>query len=70
MTFRGPLIDQFGREHTNLRVSVTDRCNIRCFYCMPTRGVEKLPHADILRYEEGWFAEGRHEARLVARRPA
>jgi cyclic pyranopterin phosphate synthase len=34
-----PLIDSFGRVHDNLRVSVTDRCNIRCFYCMPETGV-------------------------------
>ena len=35
----GPLIDSFGRVHTNLRISVTDRCNIRCFYCMPAENV-------------------------------
>jgi len=34
-----PLIDSFGRVHDNLRVSVTDRCNIRCFYCMPEHEV-------------------------------
>ena len=33
------LIDTFGRVHNNLRVSVTDRCNIRCFYCMPADDV-------------------------------
>ena len=32
---RHPLVDSFGRLHNNLRISVTDRCNIRCFYCMP-----------------------------------
>ena len=46
-----PLIDTFGRTHTNLRVSVTDRCNIRCFYCMPET-VRFLPRAEILTYEE------------------
>ena len=46
-----PLIDTFGRTHTNLRVSVTDRCNIRCFYCMPET-VRFLPLAEILTYEE------------------
>jgi len=46
-----PLIDTFGRIHTNLRVSVTDRCNIRCFYCMPET-VRFLPLAEILTYEE------------------
>ena len=45
------LIDSFGRLHTNLRISVTDRCNIRCFYCMPET-VEFLPHKDILSFEE------------------
>ena len=35
-----PLIDSFGRAHDNLRISVTDRCNIRCFYCMPETGVQ------------------------------
>jgi cyclic pyranopterin phosphate synthase len=47
-----PLIDSFGRIHTNLRISVTDRCNIRCFYCMPEGGVPFVPHAEILRFEE------------------
>lgn len=46
-----PLIDSFGRVHKNLRISVTDRCNIRCFYCMPET-VEFLPHKDILSFEE------------------
>ena len=35
MDITEPLIDTLGRIHTNLRISVTDRCNIRCFYCMP-----------------------------------
>jgi len=48
----GPLIDRFGRVHTDLRVSVTDRCNIRCTYCMPAQGVAFKPHADILTFEE------------------
>ena len=46
-----PLIDTFGRIHTNLRISVTDRCNIRCFYCMPET-VRFLPRDEILTYEE------------------
>ncbi len=46
------LRDTFGRLHDNLRVSVTDRCNIRCYYCMPERGVEFVPRAEILTYEE------------------
>lgn len=44
--------DQFDREITYLRVSVTDRCNLRCRYCMPPEGVCKLDHSDVLRYEE------------------
>ena len=44
--------DQFNREITYLRVSITDRCNLRCRYCMPEEGVCKLRHRDILRYEE------------------
>jgi cyclic pyranopterin phosphate synthase len=47
-----PLIDSLGRLHTNLRISVTDRCNIRCFYCMPEENVRFLPRKDILRFEE------------------
>ncbi len=44
--------DPFGREITYLRVSVTDRCNLRCRYCMPAAGLKLLRHEDILRYEE------------------
>jgi len=47
-----PLVDSLGRIHTNLRVSVTDRCNIRCFYCMPNENVQFLPRRDILTFEE------------------
>ena len=47
-----PLIDNLGRVHTNLRLSVTDRCNIRCFYCMPDENVRFLPRRDILSFEE------------------
>jgi cyclic pyranopterin phosphate synthase len=46
------LIDTFGRIHTNLRISVTDRCNIRCFYCMPAENVRFMPRRDILTFEE------------------
>ncbi len=45
------LIDRFGRVHNNLRISVTDRCNIRCVYCMP-ESVEFLPRASLLSFEE------------------
>jgi cyclic pyranopterin phosphate synthase len=47
-----PYRDDFGRAINYLRVSVTDRCNLRCVYCMPADGIDKRPHADILRYEE------------------
>ena len=46
------LIDRFGRLHNNLRISVTDRCNIRCFYCMPADNVEFMPKAHLLTFEE------------------
>ena len=47
-----PLIDSYGRLHDNLRVSVTDRCNIRCFYCMPEHDVEFVQRREILDFEE------------------
>jgi molybdenum cofactor biosynthesis enzyme MoaA len=51
MDITEPPIDTFGRIHTNLRISVTDRCNIRCFYCIPET-VRFLLRAEILTYEE------------------
>jgi cyclic pyranopterin phosphate synthase len=47
-----PLLDTYGRIHDSLRLSVTDRCNIRCFYCMPEGNPDYVEHAEILRYEE------------------
>ncbi len=47
-----PLVDSFGRVHTSLRISVTDRCNIRCFYCMPNEQVRFKPRHEILTFEE------------------
>jgi cyclic pyranopterin phosphate synthase len=47
-----PLIDQFGRTIEYLRISITDRCNFRCRYCMPLEGLPWLPKSDILSYEE------------------
>jgi cyclic pyranopterin phosphate synthase len=47
-----PLKDKFGRVHDSLRISVTDRCNIRCFYCMPEEGVKFTDRAEILSFEE------------------
>ena len=46
------LLDQFGRTIEYLRISVTDRCNFRCRYCMPVEGLPWLPKSDILSYEE------------------
>ncbi len=47
-----PLVDSFGRTHDNLRISVTDRCNIRCFYCMPETDVHFVERSEILDFEE------------------
>jgi cyclic pyranopterin phosphate synthase len=44
----GPLIDTFGRIATDLRVSLTDRCNLRCTYCMPAEGLDWLPKDQVL----------------------
>jgi len=46
------LVDSFGRKINYLRLSVTDRCNMRCSYCMPEEGVDKFAHQEILSYEE------------------
>jgi cyclic pyranopterin phosphate synthase len=50
-TGRPPLIDTFGRVHNNLRISVTDRCNLRCTYCMP-EDVVFMDRAELLSFEE------------------
>jgi cyclic pyranopterin phosphate synthase len=47
-----PLIDSHGRRISYLRMSITDRCNFRCRYCMPEGGIDWLPHENIMRYEE------------------
>ena len=46
------LLDSFGRQHLYLRISVTDRCNYRCVYCMPSEGLKWKPKQDLLCYEE------------------
>ncbi|MGO9214156.1 MAG: radical SAM protein, partial [Syntrophales bacterium] len=46
------MIDRYNREINYLRVSITDRCNLRCSYCMPKEGVSLIGHDDVLRYEE------------------
>jgi GTP 3',8-cyclase len=50
-----PLVDSFGRKINYLRLSVTDRCNFRCRYCMPELGVAKVHHKEILSYEDLMF---------------
>ena len=47
-----PLVDSFGRVHRDLRISVTDRCNFRCTYCMPEEGMAWLPRSEVLTFEE------------------
>jgi GTP 3',8-cyclase len=47
-----PLVDSWGREIRSLRVSVTDKCNFRCRYCMPAEGLEWLPRDEVLTFEE------------------
>ena len=46
------MLDQYGRNIDYVRISVTDRCNLRCVYCMPDSGEEQTEHTDILTYEE------------------
>ncbi|MCE2525126.1 MAG: GTP 3',8-cyclase MoaA [Acidimicrobiia bacterium] len=46
------LVDTFGRVHRDLRISVTDRCNFRCTYCMPPEGLDWLPRSELLTFEE------------------
>ena len=48
----GQLTDGLGRRINYLRISVTDKCNFRCLYCMPAEGLQWLPKSEILSYEE------------------
>jgi cyclic pyranopterin phosphate synthase len=48
----GPLLDSYDRIHTDLRISVTDRCNLRCTYCMPEEGMSFLPHDQLMTDDE------------------
>lgn len=74
MTSNAPLIDQFARRITYLRLSVTDRCDLRCAYCMPERQVF-LPRAEVLSLEElyklslGFIARGITKIRLTGGEP-
>ena len=72
----GALVDGFGRVHTDLRVSLTDKCNLRCTYCMPAEGLDWLPSAQMLTDDEmvrivGVFVEtlGITEVRLTGGEP-
>ena len=49
---RGLLVDTFGRIARDLRISITDRCNFRCVYCMPEEGMQFVPRTELLSYEE------------------
>ena len=58
MPLEGPLVDRYGRVHDDLRISVTDRCNLRCVYCMPEEGLSFLRWTSSSRStrSRGWLA--------------
>jgi cyclic pyranopterin phosphate synthase len=70
-----PLVDSWGRSISSVRVSVTDRCNFRCRYCMPAEGLDWVPRDEVLSFEEiarlvGLLAEmGVEEVRLTGGEP-
>ena len=51
-TNHAPLVDPFGRLIEDLRISITDRCNFRCTYCMPEEGMQWLPRSEVMSFEE------------------
>jgi cyclic pyranopterin phosphate synthase len=69
------LTDRFGRKVTYLRVSITDRCNFRCVYCMPAEGIPHAPRDEVLSYEElcelveVFAAEGVNRVRITGGEP-
>ena len=75
MHSRAPFVDAHGRVVRDLRISVTDRCNLRCVYCMPAEGMPWLPREELLTYEElARFARvcveaGVHGVRLTGGEP-
>lgn len=70
-----PLVDSFGRVHRDLRISLTDHCNLRCTYCMPAEGVPWLPRsslltpAELMRLVAVAVGEGVDEVRLTGGEP-
>lgn len=72
---RGDLVDRYGRRHRDLRISLTDHCNLRCTYCMPAEGVPWLPRTTLLTPEELMrivrvgLGEGITEVRLTGGEP-
>jgi len=52
MNYDNQLTDSYQRSIDYLRISLTDRCNLRCRYCLPPEGVRRVSHADVLSYEE------------------
>ena len=52
MSCSNPLVDSFGRRVNYLRISLTDRCNFRCIYCMPVQGLPVVPKSDHLTKDE------------------
>lgn len=69
------MIDGMGRNIDYIRISVTDRCNLRCVYCMPEEGVESIPHDQVLRFHEilricrVLAANGIHKIKLTGGEP-
>ncbi|KAE8697055.1 Molybdenum cofactor biosynthesis protein 1 [Hibiscus syriacus] len=69
------LVDSFGRKHSYLRISLTERCNLRCQYCMPAEGVELTPspqlltHSEIIRLANLFVASGVEKIRLTGGEP-
>lgn len=78
MPLKGPLIDRYGRVHDDLRISVTDRCNLRCVYCMPEEGLSFLSKNELLTFDEitrlaqvaksRWYARDSHRSSDGSRR--
>lgn len=69
------MLDNYKREITYLRISITDRCNLRCVYCMPEKGIELISHNEILSFEEivgftkAAVAEGINKVRITGGEP-